>query len=343
MDTSNDNILRNQCKHLWKDVFGDSDNFIDFYFAQRFKVENTFYRLRGGRVASAMQCLPYSLTFYDNKTTVGYVSGLGTLRPFRRQGLATDLLAEAHQHLHQTGATLSLLIPARHELHDFYKSRHYGTCFYYTEEEITSSNYNSAYKTYEYTIVEQLSQETKDFIQHEMARRHCSIQHTDKDLNDIFHAMHNIFHGDIHILRSENKIRAVAVTEHIGNLLRINEVVGHGGATSVLLHHICRKSSSGDKIVLRNYRHQTQPYGMARIINLSTLTTLIAAAFPYAEHTFAVNDDDEIPENNGLYIIKGGIAEHKPTIPTGQPTLKMSELSHILLTPLHPIMSLMLD
>lgn len=112
--------LWQQNKALWNDCFHDDKAFVDLYFSQVAKPENTYYIEREGRLACVMQALPYELALGSVNWRAAYLSGIATLPEFRCQGLATSLIRKVHDSLIERGFVVSLLIPASESLADFY-------------------------------------------------------------------------------------------------------------------------------------------------------------------------------------------------------------------------------
>ncbi len=329
-----------QCRLLWKNVFDDSDDFMNFYFAKRFTPKNTISELCNGRVASAMQSLPYNMSFGNSTIRTGYVSGLATLPEFRNRGLAARVLHKSHRRLYEDGFVLSLLIPATPALYNYYRRMHYATCFYYAEERIEATIYTGTDKNIEFVQNPQLTSKIIDFIQDEMRKRTCCIQHSQRDLEDIYQAV-QYGNGGFPLLLNNKRISAVAVTEHINGTLRINDTFGAPKDKSMLLGFISSTESDSAKIV-RNYAKRDKPYGMARIINVKRFADLIAGIGSKADYTFTINDD-EITENCGTYSIKNGKCRFSASSSDSPQAISPAELADMLLSPLHPVMSLMLD
>ncbi len=235
---------------------------------------------------------------------------------------------------------LSLLIPASPSLYDYYKRLHYATCFYYAEEQIKYPEHPDTDKSVRFVQAPLLTSKIIDFIQDEMQKRPCCIQHTQRDLEDIYQAM-LYGNGGFPLLTNNDKISAVAITEHIDGILRINELFGTPQNRSMLLSLISSSEPDSIKIV-RNYDKCDKPYGMARIINVKKFAESIARINPEADYTFTVNDD-EITENNGTYFIRNGTCQFSAQTTESHPAISPAELADMLLSPLHPVMSLMLD
>jgi len=56
-------MIKEQVKALWKICFDDSEEFVEMYFRLRYKTEVNVAIQSGDEVISALQMLPYPMTF----------------------------------------------------------------------------------------------------------------------------------------------------------------------------------------------------------------------------------------------------------------------------------------
>ena len=68
--------MKEKVKALWKLCFDDSDQFIDMYFRLRYKSEINVVIESGNEVISALQMLPYPMSFCGKQVATSYISGL---------------------------------------------------------------------------------------------------------------------------------------------------------------------------------------------------------------------------------------------------------------------------
>lgn len=125
---------KQQIVDLWRTCFGDSEAFISLYFDRVYQDENTLTLERDGRIVSALQMLPYTMTYLGTEIQVAYISGACTAPEYRGQGLMRQLLQEAFEVMRERHVTLTALIPADPWLFDYYRVQGYTEAFDYTEE-----------------------------------------------------------------------------------------------------------------------------------------------------------------------------------------------------------------
>ena len=123
-------------RRMWKICFGDTDEFIDLYFSEKYKNENTLVYMQGNDVVASLQMLPYWFTFYGVEIPIAYISGACTLPAFRGKGLMGKLLIEAFSLMQKRNIPLSVLIPAEKWLYDYYSGYGYEKVFDEDDVEI---------------------------------------------------------------------------------------------------------------------------------------------------------------------------------------------------------------
>jgi len=114
---------------MWKECFGDSDEFIDLYFSEKYIHKNTLVYFHRGTAVASLQMLPYTITFYGQPVPFYYLSGLCTLPQYRRMGFMARLIDRSHEVMKERGIPLSVLIPAGDGLYRFYEKFGYEQVF----------------------------------------------------------------------------------------------------------------------------------------------------------------------------------------------------------------------
>ena len=110
-------------KTLWQEVFGDTEEWLDRFFANCFS-ENRYHGIwRDGKVASALYW--FDCTIDGQK--LAYIYAVATDPKFRGRGLATRLMAETHRILSENGYAGAILVPSEEKLFDFYEKIGYRT------------------------------------------------------------------------------------------------------------------------------------------------------------------------------------------------------------------------
>ena len=103
---------KQQIIDLWRLSFNDTEEFIRLYFDRVYKEENTLVIEKDGQVVSALQMLPYTMTYYGTEISVAYISGACTLPSMRGKGLMKQLMQKAFDEMKYRSVAVAALIPA---------------------------------------------------------------------------------------------------------------------------------------------------------------------------------------------------------------------------------------
>ena len=327
---------------MWKEIFGDPEEFINIYFDNKFSPSVTSYATEGGALVSAMQSLPYRMTFCGKYIKVGYASGIATFPAARHKGYAAQIMAQSHRMLYRRGAVMSLLIPASPALFDFYAMRQYATCFYRETQVIqpidpkkrktiyTSSNFFNKMPAYK------LSPFIRNWLR---KNRSCCVLHDTKDL-EVIESVAKLSGGGFYALMKNDKIAAAVLLEYTNSYMQVTDAFGDMKLVQEALDNV----SLSMPIHWQHHPADTdaEPYGMARIVNVFSFLQLYAGMFPDKEFSFSIRDDGEVLENNATYFVHDGRCEKMQPDPS-VPAIPLQEITQSLLTPLHPVMSMMLN
>lgn len=120
---------KQQIIDLWRNSFHDTEEFISLYFDRVYKEENTLVIEKNGQVVSALQMLPYTMTYYGTEISVAYISGACTLPSMRGKGLMKELLQNAYEEMKYRKVAVAALIPGEPWLFDYYRKEKYTKAF----------------------------------------------------------------------------------------------------------------------------------------------------------------------------------------------------------------------
>ena len=109
---------KEEVMNLWRICFNDTEEFLRLYFERRYNDADTAVFRENGRIVSALQMLPYPMTWYGKTVMTSYISGACTHPSFRSGGLMRKLLAEAFLSMKSRKTAFSILIPQEPRLYD---------------------------------------------------------------------------------------------------------------------------------------------------------------------------------------------------------------------------------
>lgn len=108
-------------RELWKEAFGDSDVFLDGFFATGFSPNRCRMLDWNGRCAAALYWFDCS---YRGQT-LAYIYAVATLKDFQGNGFCRRLMEDTHRHLQQLGYAGTILVPGNSGLFSLYKKLGY--------------------------------------------------------------------------------------------------------------------------------------------------------------------------------------------------------------------------
>ncbi|MDF2800713.1 MAG: hypothetical protein K0S61_616 [Anaerocolumna sp.] len=102
---------------LWRECFGDSTSYTDFYFNWKMKDNQVYTVFKGERIASMLHLNPYILSVGGKKITSNYIVGVATKEEDRRQGLMKLLLEKAMNQMNEEEMPFTYLMPAKEAIY----------------------------------------------------------------------------------------------------------------------------------------------------------------------------------------------------------------------------------
>lgn len=336
--------MKNKVKVLWKLCFNDSEEFIEMYFRLRYKNEVNVVIQSGDEVISALQMIPYPMTFCGEMVQTSYISGACTHPDFRSKGVMRELLSQSFARMLRNGVHFSTLIPAEPWLFDYYKRMGYASVFQYSVKEITLPEFIPS-KEITVDVVSEPQDEVYSYLNKKLSERSCCIQHTVEDFQVIMADL-PISGGNLFVARQANEIRGVAIIYKGEKRIIINELLAEDKDTEYSLlfaikqHTDCNRMT---QLLPSDENLPQQALGMARIISTKDVLQIYASAFPEDEMQLEVSDK-LLSVNNGYYYLSDGKCRYSTErLPGAHIQMNISELTERILKKLNPYMSLMLN
>ena len=116
-------------RRLWKQAFGDTDAFLDSFFAVGFSPDRC-------RCLWGKDTLAAALYWFDcswEQKPIAYLYGVATDENYRGRGLCRALMEDTHNHLRACGYEAAVLVPGTKDLFSLYEKMGYQT-FGYVQE-----------------------------------------------------------------------------------------------------------------------------------------------------------------------------------------------------------------
>lgn len=339
-------MIREKVKALWRLCFDDSEEFIEMYFRLRYNNDVNIAIKSGEEVISALQMIPYSMTYCEEEVSIAYISGACTHPDFRSNGVMRELLSQAFARMYRNGKMFSVLIPAEPWLFDYYARIGYAPVFCFSEKRINIADLNTAK---EEIIVEETTDFIDDvymYIDKKMKQRDCCIQHSAADFKVVLSDL-ALTHDAVFIARDvTKKIVGVAVVYQKGESLYINEIFAdNDNVKTDLLQQIGRMRGICELVIFCpvDGTLPSQHLGMIRVIDAKSALQLYAAANPRLEENIELVDEQLTVNNGYYYLCKGKCMFCSERLPGSHVRLTIGELAKRLFASYHPYMSLMMD
>jgi len=113
-----------QLRALWKEAFGDGEEFLDIFYSTAFCTERCRCISLEGRVVAALYWFDCSRG--DEK--IAYIYAVATSMAYRGRGLCKALMEDTHRHLREQDYALAMLVPGEESLIGFYAAMGYRVC-----------------------------------------------------------------------------------------------------------------------------------------------------------------------------------------------------------------------
>lgn len=305
------NETKAQTRRLWATCFGDSEDFMDIYFSEKYTDDVNVACEADGKIVAAAQLLPYRMKLFGQTARVGYLSGLATLPEARGKGHAAKVLRKAHRRLYKEGAVLSYLIPGNNGLRRFYEDcRHgaYWTAAYRKEEVLSATS-----PADESIAIDEPDEWGTDlFVFYKKATAHipCMLHPSE---GDFFAALSVCDLEGGHVLVARRKLRIVGLCLAVpgsDGCCAIRELKATDPDTEDALLLAAQRACGAEKAYHHAPRPGTEegaaPYAMARVTHVEKFFKMVLHAYPELEMHIGIDGDLDIPENNGYYLLRGG-------------------------------------
>ena len=125
-----------QLKNIWKICFGDSDDYVDFFFKNRFETCYGVIASVDDKVAGAMYLLPVKAREYDCEKNGFYIYAIGVLPEYRGKSIYVTMHSVLYDYL-KANNLFCILCPANKKLAEYYKSLGFVENAYVYEDKYT--------------------------------------------------------------------------------------------------------------------------------------------------------------------------------------------------------------
>ncbi len=122
-------------KAVWKNVFGDEDEYIDLFFSSVFKKCKTFAFFENEKIVSVLYLLDCKIRFGGELFSGYYLYAAATEKEYRKKGIMQKLISEAEEYSEKNGKDFISLVPANDGLYRYYSKFGFQTAMYKCADE----------------------------------------------------------------------------------------------------------------------------------------------------------------------------------------------------------------
>ena len=347
---------KKQIIDLWQTCFHDSKAFVELYFDKVYRERNTLAYEEDGKVVSALQMLPYSMTYGGKEISVAYISGASTYPAAQGKGLMQKLMGQAFEEMKRRKILVSVLIPAEEWLFRFYHKTGYAEVMFY--EKVVCPLKKNLYSSETYDtlqpVIDRIGAEEKivcdtsflyAYFDRKMKERKFAVQHTREDFEVILQDL--LLNGGqlFTALDVSGEIKALAFAYLFeGNAVCIKELLSDDKEIKQQVLNELPSYYPAQTVWYKDYANSGIPYGMARVIDAETMLGMYASLHPNLSLNIDLKDGI-LPENTGYYEIEKGYCKRKDSFSPSSVILSMDmvELPVFLFAGEPVYMTLMLD
>lgn len=124
-------------KQMWKEVFGDTETYLQMFFETIYQEENTLTIIEDNKLVAMLYMIPYTICRQGQMQTAVYLYALATKKEQRKHGYMTKLIEEANRIAKERGAVCTFLQPANESLYSYYEKRGFADSISKSYLEIT--------------------------------------------------------------------------------------------------------------------------------------------------------------------------------------------------------------
>ena len=118
-------------RQLWKEAFGDTDNFLDQFFSKAYSPKRCLCATIDGEVAA--------MAYWFDCGEYAYIYAVATAEKHRGKGICHTLMTRIHKILTDEGYAGCILVPGEESLRQFYRGMGYENCGGVHEFEVAAS------------------------------------------------------------------------------------------------------------------------------------------------------------------------------------------------------------
>lgn len=302
-------------KEIWNYCFDDGENFVEYYFKNKYRKQNTVVVDEGEEIVSSLQLNQYKLKLNNKTYDTSYVVGVSTFPQVRGRGYMKSIMKFTLKELYKKNQLVSILMPIDYRLYRKYGYEHcYDQLEYIIDiEDLRRFKIDGRlYKANEFNI-ENLVDISKNFLEDingnvERDEKYYLnlIKEIKSEDGHIYIHENNGYQGYIiYFLNGENMFVRELYYKNIDSLKSMLKFIYNHNTQC---NKVTISAAINDKIrfVLDNPKTcdiKIKPFMMGRIVNLKGYLETLDIDSNLELCTNVLVQDEFINENNGVFKI----------------------------------------
>ena len=265
------------------------------------------------RTIATLMLTPYNILYMNARARAGYISYVATRKEGRGHGYAARLMRKVIRTAFRNGLDFLTLIPAQRHLYFFYDKFDFATVFYMDEERYTAlqpfdgGTGNPIPPQYEY-----LARLEEHFG--------CGIIHSRQDYELLMQAQAlEPGHAEIAALADDGSLALLFAdwdAEKPGSTVTVRSLLAESEQAALTALRELRSRVGERPMTVRRppvsgIKAYLRPFGMARIINVERVLSMLSAQHPSLKMRIRVYDP-LITENTAVYTLAKGKCTRTP-------------------------------
>lgn len=330
-------------KDIWNYCFGDEEAFVDYYFNNKYKEENTILVEEDGELQSSLQLNQYKIKLNDKIYDTSYVVGVSTYPQARGKGLMKNIMDFSLKDMYNRGQLVSLLMPIDYRL---YRKYGYEHCYDQIEYKLDVESLKSFKVNGEFEkATDKHINAMIDIYNSELSNSNGYVV---RDKNYYVNLFKEIRCENGHFyIHKDNDFEGYIIYFINGDTLFVREILYKNiKSLESMLKFIYNHNTQCKNITImtpiidkiryilpnpRNNNINIKPFMMGRIINLEGFLSNLDTEVVESEKITLDVIDNQIEENNGCFeiYIKDNKVNIEKTNKKPQLTLSINSLSQL--------------
>lgn len=105
-------------RELWKTIFGDTDEYIDFYFREKAASSKIYSKYDGDELVSMAFFTPYEMVYRGRECICPCIAGVATRKEYRHRGYMKELLEQGLVEAAGSGSPAAFLSPVNEKIYE---------------------------------------------------------------------------------------------------------------------------------------------------------------------------------------------------------------------------------